>query len=246
MNMSIPKHLFHLVLTLFLGLIGATASAASFDCKLARGKVDDMICTDSSLSKLDEQLDAAYAQFQKSSSGGKAEKAIQLAWLKTRNKCTDRVCLQRSYESRIAELRSRTGAAGPFVGFWKKEYSCRQSTGTYQDMCKQGARDVFELAIAVNGDHVCIIHMATAQLGNRVDEADGPEPSMTGKADGNGAMVQFHSSWGGTGTALLRVEGNVLYWKVRAKDDEESWIPDEAVLSRIPAGASDRVPECKS
>ena len=239
------KRFFLFSLTLFLMSIGTTASAASFDCKLARGRIDTMICADSVLSSLDEQLAAAYAPFQTGANGGNSEKDIQLAWLKTRNTCADRACVQRSYESRIAELRARAGGTAPFVGFWKKEYACDQATGTYRDMCMGGARDVFELAIAVNGDHVCIIHMATAQLGNRVDEADGLAPSMTGKVDGTGATVRFHSSFGGTGTALLRVEGNVLRWKVSAKDDEESWIPDEAVLSRVPAGASDRTPECK-
>jgi hypothetical protein len=31
---------------------------------------------------------------------------------------------------------------------------------------------------------------------------------------------------------------------VSAKDKGESWIPDEAVLQRIPAAAYDRMPEC--
>jgi hypothetical protein len=103
---------------------------------------------------------------------------------------------------------------------------------------------VFQLAVRVSGDHVCIIHMATSGLGNRVDEVEDLDPSMTGKVNGSGATVRFSSTWGGTGTAVLRVEGNALHWKVGAKDNGESLIPDEEVLTRMPAGPYDRLPEC--
>lgn len=70
------------------------------------------------------------------------------------------------------------------------------------------------------------------------------QPSITGKTDGKVATVRFRSSWDGAGTAILRAEGNLLHWKVNAKDGGESWIPDEAVLQRVPAAPYNRMPEC--
>lgn len=239
-----PKNLFNVLLTLLLSFAGAAASAASFDCKLARSKVENLVCADTALSTLDEQLASVYIQVRKNSSDERAEKAMQLAWLKARNTCTDLACIQRVYLSRIAELRARSASASPLVGIWKKEFSCDQLSGIYEERCKQGERDSFQLSIAVEGDHVCALHEVSANMGNRVDEVEDLAPSMTGQADGKVAKVRFRSTWGGTGTAVLQVQGNALHWKVTAKDDGESWIPDEAVLKRIPAVAYDRMPEC--
>lgn len=239
-----PKRLVHLVLTLLLGLIAATASAASFDCKLAHGKIETMICADSGVSALDERLGAAYAHIRKTSSDEKAEKANQLAWLKARNTCGDAACLQRAYAARIAELQARAASASRLVGIWKKEYACDRLSGIYEERCKQGERDMFKLAIVVNGDRVCILHVVWANMGNRIDEVEDDQPSMTGKVNGNVATVRFGSTWGGTGTAILRTDGNTLHWKVNAKDHGESWIPDEEVLPRVSADPYDRMPRC--
>jgi uncharacterized protein len=203
-----------------------------------------MICADRGLSKFDEQLDAAYKQMRKMSSDERAEKKMQLAWLKGRDTCADSACLQRAYASRIAELRARSASPSPLAGIWIKESSCDQLSGLYEERCKQGERDKFQLSIVVDGAHVCALHVVWANTGNRVDEVENLQPSMTGKTDGNTATVRFSSTWGGTGTAILRAQGNSLHWKVSVKDKGESWIPDEAVLQRIPAAPNDRMPEC--
>jgi uncharacterized protein len=239
-----PKNLVYAFLTLLLSFIGTATNAASFDCKLAQGKVETTICADSGLSKLDEQLDAAYKQMRKMSSDERAEKTMQLAWLKERGRCADLACIRRAYASRIAELRARSASPSPLVGIWIKESSCDQLSGLYAERCKQGERDKFQLSIVVDGGHVCALHVVWANMGNRIDEVEDLQPSMTGKSDGKVATVRFGSTWGGTGTAILRAEGNSLHWKVSAKDKGESWIPDEAVLQRIPAGPDDRMPEC--
>jgi uncharacterized protein len=242
--MKTTKRLFHILLTLLPALVGTAAEAAGFDCTLAQGKVETMICADSSVSKLDEQLNAIYVQFRKTSGSEKAEKALQIAWLKNRDNCDDLTCLQRVYAARIAELQARSASASPLVGIWKKEYSCAEATGIYEERCQHGEHDVFELAIQVNGDRICVAHFATGQLGNRVDNFEGFEPSMTGKVSGKAATVRFQSARGGTGTALLRAEGNTLHWKVSAKDKGESWIPDTEALQRVPAGRSSHLPKC--
>lgn len=239
-----PKNLVYVFLPLLLSFIGTATNAASFDCKLAQGKVETMICADSGLSKLDEQLDAAYKQVRKISSDERAEKRMQLAWLKERGACADLACIQSAYASRIAELRARSASSSPLVGIWIKESSCDQLSGFYVERCKQGERDKFQLSIAVDGGHVCALHVVWANMGNRIDEVEDVQPSMTGKTDGKVATVRFRSTWGGTGTATLRAEGNSLHWKISAKDKGESWIPGEAVLHRIPAAPTDRMPEC--
>ncbi|MFS2217973.1 lysozyme inhibitor LprI family protein [Telluria sp. Tellsp104] len=239
-----PNYLFNVQLTLLLSVLATTANAASFDCKLAQGKVEKMICADSGLSKLDEQLSAAYTQIVGMVSDKQSEKSMQRAWLRARNACTDIACLQHAYASRNSELRARLASPSPLVGIWKKEYSCDQLSGIYAERCKQGQRDKFQLSIVVQGDNVCALHVVWANMGNRVDEIEDLQPSMTGKTNGNTATIRFSSTWGGTGTATLRVQGSELHWKVSGKDEGESWIPDEAVLVRVPAVASDRMPEC--
>lgn len=232
------------VFALLLTVLCAPACAASFDCKAAAGKIETMICADPGVSQQDSQLAAAYAQLKKQTGDEKAETAVQLAWLKARNTCADRACVQRTYATRIAELQARSANTSPLVGFWKKEYACDPVTDFRADRCKEGDRDVFVLAIQVQGDHVCITHLATAQLGNRIDASDDMAMSMTGKASGNGATVAFTSSWGGTGTAVLRRDANVLRWQVRSHDAGESWIPPEETLTRMPAGQYDKLPAC--
>lgn len=237
-------YLFSAFLTSVLSFLAATANAASFDCKLAQGKVETMICANGDLSTLDGQLGSLYTQIRKISGDDQAEKTMQRAWLRARDTCADLACLQHAYASRIAELRARSASNSPLVGIWKKEFSCDQLRGIYEDRCKQGERDKFQLSIMVEGHRICALHVVWANMGNRVDEVEDEQPSMTGKTDGNMATVRFSSKWGGTGTATLHVEDHSLHWKVTGKDKGESWIPDEAVLQRIPAAASDTMPAC--
>ncbi len=92
-----------------IGIAGVAAfsgslQAASFDCAKASSKIEKMICTDESLSVLDEQLSSAYKTALEAESDKASFKQEQLSWLKTRNACTDTACLIQSYQSRIAVL----------------------------------------------------------------------------------------------------------------------------------------------
>lgn len=239
-----PNHLYNALLIFLLSVLATPAGAASFDCKLAQGKIETTICADSGLSKLDKQLSTSYSQVVRMSSDEQSEKSMQRAWLRARNACKNITCLQEAYASRNSEFRARLASNSPLAGVWKKEYSCDQLSGIYAESCKQGERDKFQLSIVVEGDKVCALHVVWANMGNRVDEVEDRHPSMTGKTNGNTATVRFSSTWGGTGTATLRVQGGELHWKVSGKDEGESWIPDDAVLVRVPAVAFDRMPEC--
>lgn len=238
-----PTRLFHRCLPL-LGVLATTAGAASFDCRLAHGKAETLICADSGLSALDDQLNAVYAQFRKTAPDEKGEKALQLAWLRTRNTCADAACVRGAYEARIAELEARSAGASPLAGIWKKESTCDQLSGIYGERCRQGERDKFQLSVVARGDRICALHVVWANMGNRIDEVEDRQPSMDGTVKGGVATVGFRSTWGGTGTATMRVEGNTLHWKVKTKNAGDSWIPDDAVLQRVPADRYDRMPEC--
>jgi hypothetical protein len=79
----------------------AKVGRASFDCRLARTSVEHMICADPELGELDLQMASAYAQRRQEQAGSGSE---QLAWISARNNCTDRSCLSRAYQVRIAQL----------------------------------------------------------------------------------------------------------------------------------------------
>lgn len=232
------------VVILACSLWTLSAQAASFDCKAASGKIETMICADKAISALDSQLAAAYAHLRQRVHDDQGEKTMQLAWLRSRNACADAACLGRIYERRIAELQARAASASPLVGFWKKEYACVGATEPSLSRCTPDQHDVFMLRIQAHGNLACVIHMATAQLGNRVDEGEGTDPTMTGTIAGDAATVHFTSGWGATGTATLRVQGNQLVWKITAQDAGQTWMPKAETLTRVPAGQYDLLPAC--
>ncbi len=88
----------------WLALNGAV-QAASFDCAKAQSKVEKLICADAELSKLDEDLAAAYVAAIKDA-GNAGVRQTQKQWAAQRNSCTEVVCVKDAYVKRIAELLS--------------------------------------------------------------------------------------------------------------------------------------------
>ncbi len=82
------------------------AQAASFDCAKAGTKVEKLICADAGLSKLDEELNAAYTAALKDEKKASAIKQSQKQWMKERNGCSDVGCVKRAYESRLLILKA--------------------------------------------------------------------------------------------------------------------------------------------
>ncbi|TZF82846.1 lysozyme inhibitor LprI family protein [Cognatilysobacter lacus] len=81
-----------------------TASAASFDCHEAATFVEKEICTNLVLSKLDDALADNYKLMLLAEVGDDTrveQKAIQRAWLRVRNACTDYACIEKSYRKRV-------------------------------------------------------------------------------------------------------------------------------------------------
>jgi len=81
-------------------------SRPSFDCAKAGSVIEQLICKDDALARLDVQLAQAYKAAARQVSDKGQLKAEQLDWLKNRrNKCSTAVCVLSAYEDRLAELR---------------------------------------------------------------------------------------------------------------------------------------------
>jgi uncharacterized protein YecT (DUF1311 family) len=91
------------ILYLF-GLLALSVQAASFDCAKAGTKIEKLICADAEISKLDEELNAAYkTTLQDEKRAGTIKKA-QKQWMKERNSCADAACVKRAYEMRLSSI----------------------------------------------------------------------------------------------------------------------------------------------
>ena len=81
------------------------AAAASFDCTRAAFAPEKIICADPALSELDDRLARNYAAARAVLKEGAAcLQGDQQQWLRRRNACADRACLEASYLDRLAEL----------------------------------------------------------------------------------------------------------------------------------------------
>ena len=94
--------------------------AASFSCEQASNTLERTICTDSKLSKADEEMAKYYDKLKESLNANQFHALLseQRAWLKQRvEKCpaNDALCLQRLYSDRIHRLRVRYENLVPFV-----------------------------------------------------------------------------------------------------------------------------------
>jgi uncharacterized protein len=87
------------------GAVTHPAAAASFDCARAGTAVEQMICGEWLLERLDERLATLYERAQEAAGADPgALLAAQRAWLDTRNACNDAACLEQTYRERIAAL----------------------------------------------------------------------------------------------------------------------------------------------
>lgn len=102
-----------------MDLTEPTGVAPAFDCGRAEGVVEELLCRDSALAELDQEMADVYwtAQGTAASSGPGAkqamatEKAMQRGWIKGRNDCWKSTdipeCVRWSYMHRLAELQAR-------------------------------------------------------------------------------------------------------------------------------------------
>src|SRR5262245_54946673 len=97
------------------------AQAATFDCNKASNFVEKVICSDSRLTSMDDQLGRLYKDALATGSHSEALKTEQKAWLSSRNQCKDSDCIMRAYSDRISALSAMTAPAKPgdFTGTYK-------------------------------------------------------------------------------------------------------------------------------
>ena len=80
------------------------ADAASFDCTKAGTAIEKQICADPLLSKLDDALGYNYSRMNRADIGEGAKKELkvkQMNWLKARNKCQTKKCIEDAYINRL-------------------------------------------------------------------------------------------------------------------------------------------------
>ena len=85
-------------------VLSLTAHAASFDCAKSLTQIEKFICADAALSKLDEELNAAYKTALRDGKRADAIKQAQKQWIWGRNGCPTSDCLKKTYQARIHEL----------------------------------------------------------------------------------------------------------------------------------------------
>jgi uncharacterized protein YecT (DUF1311 family) len=85
---------------------GSTALTQSFDCGKLLSVQAQIICADPELNRLDSELTSLYNQRLNAASNKARLRADQRAWLRdSRNACSDKACLLRSYQRRMDELK---------------------------------------------------------------------------------------------------------------------------------------------
>ncbi len=120
-----------ILLALLLCLVALDASAASFPCAKAKSKVEKLICADPVLSKLDDELAAAFKQ---ANTDWDATAASQKEWLReVRDRCTASDCLAKAYRERIETLKHwhdpvpwSQSMLGRYVEYHQIDFCCEE------------------------------------------------------------------------------------------------------------------------
>jgi uncharacterized protein YecT (DUF1311 family) len=90
-----------LILTLFFFLvIPQSLLSASFDCNSEKTNIEKIICSNSEISVLDNDLSKAYFDTKNIAKKPNLFKKNQLEWLKKRNKCKNESCIISEYKVR--------------------------------------------------------------------------------------------------------------------------------------------------
>ncbi|MBN2825620.1 MAG: DUF1311 domain-containing protein [Campylobacterales bacterium] len=135
---------------LLSSLLISFVSAASFDCQKASSDVEKLICSDSQLSLLDEDLAKAYkSALQKDPTRIKTQ---QQRWLKyTRNDCITLDCLTDAYRLQIDRLNGNTLRQERSRSKWAGEYTMDGDTLTIEPSLH------FSYSSIGGNEHLCII-----------------------------------------------------------------------------------------
>ena len=92
---------------------GAHPWKPSFDCRLASGKAELMICNNEQLSALDNELSVLYYTIRKTLAGDDQKQfdSAESIWVVERNTCGgDFNCIKKAYDDRLAALKQKLAA----------------------------------------------------------------------------------------------------------------------------------------
>ncbi|HVO65185.1 MAG TPA: SBBP repeat-containing protein [Syntrophales bacterium] len=96
-------------------LVVSSVLAASFSCEKASSLQEKLICNDSELSRLDDELSAIYKKVLADAPNKDQFKKLQRNWLTdVRNKCSNRECLNQAYKTRIGLLNKPSLSVGQY------------------------------------------------------------------------------------------------------------------------------------
>lgn len=161
--------------------------APAFDCGRAEGAVEELLCRDDDLAKLDREMAGVYWSgiATAAMSGANAKeakntlKAMQRGWIKGRNDCWKEqdipACVRASYEWRLTELEARWGLV--------------DATQYFEYRCDGGASVSVELYTTTHLEAVAVTHngmrnsymRAVAASGVKYNGRSGREFWMKGK-----------------------------------------------------------------
>lgn len=120
-------------LTIFPVLIACLTApsihAASFDCSVASTKIEKRICSDSNLSRLDDELSKSYKRAMQNSNHKQALQAQQRAWLEIVRNRGFEFALDKIYRERIELLNSKN----PLVTVPTGTFNCEANVTTGVD-----------------------------------------------------------------------------------------------------------------
>lgn len=108
----------HFILLLALAVQAEPLLGASFDCTRASSEVERVVCSDSRVSKLDEDYANQFRSAIANASDPESVRANGRAWLRVvRDACSSAECLVDAYSTRILELQASSHEQSP-TGGW--------------------------------------------------------------------------------------------------------------------------------
>lgn len=149
-----------------VGAQGYKSGGPAYDCGVARGIIEVLICQDPALSALDRKMADVYAAAERKASNEfpMTLKPEQRGWVKGRNECwksDDRsACVSESYRLRIAELQARYRLIEPLA---TTTYLC---PGKAEVVAVYFATEPATL-IAERGDSVSLMYSQPSASGSR-------------------------------------------------------------------------------
>jgi len=246
----------HMKRTTLIGLAGLALScsthAASFDCAKAQTQVEKLICADADLSKLDEDLAAAYTAALIAHGKPTAIRQAQKQWLKERNDCTSENCVKTAYATRIASLpkaanvtvvaaakeRRQEGAIkGKFISTYVDSTACQPFTRNLNEFrhlafnsCNPRLSPKFpEFSRPVWEEVPFDLELAEKVVKGRYEHE---EPSAFNTERG----IRQWESWRDR-TQALRLAGRAHMWRTRIDFDADG--KEETMIRMVPGNVVD-------